>query len=173
MSLLENPLYGFIGALEGRNCEKTTSTGGEKTALSPTQCTVSQVDRNNVKIAQIILWIASPSTVLLTILRNYWVMCLVRESWARIECYIFSLLINSESSCAFHDHCSSVSSGMKRIFTTFYYCLRNFGSPLHSGNKWTIKTVDCKGRTESEEAFVRNSIDSIAFFSQSWFQMWT
>ena len=35
----------------------------KKSALSPRQCTVSQVDRNNGKIARIALWIASPSTV--------------------------------------------------------------------------------------------------------------
>ena len=52
-----------IGAFEERNCEKTTPNEEEKSALSPRQCTVSQVDRNNRKISRIALWITSSSTV--------------------------------------------------------------------------------------------------------------
>ena len=43
--------------------QKTTPNGEEKSALSPRQYTVSQVDRNNGKIARIALQIASPTTV--------------------------------------------------------------------------------------------------------------
>ena len=39
--------------IEGRNCERTTPNEEEKSALSPRQCTVSQVDRNDGKIARI------------------------------------------------------------------------------------------------------------------------
>ena len=38
-----------IGVFEGRNCQKTATNEKEKIALSPKQCTVSQVDYNNGK----------------------------------------------------------------------------------------------------------------------------
>ena len=56
-------LYGVIGAFKERNCKKMTPNEQEKSALSPKQCTASQVDRNDVKITWIALWIAFPSTV--------------------------------------------------------------------------------------------------------------
>ena len=52
---IANIIYGVIGAFEGRNCGKTTSNEEEKNALSPKQCTVSQVGYNNGKIARIAL----------------------------------------------------------------------------------------------------------------------
>ena len=44
--------------------KKATTNEKKESALSPRQCTVSQVDHNKGKIAQIALWIASPSTLL-------------------------------------------------------------------------------------------------------------
>ena len=46
-------LYVVIGAFERRNREKTTPNAEQKSALPPRQYTVSQVDHNNGKIAQI------------------------------------------------------------------------------------------------------------------------
>jgi len=40
----------------------------------------------------------------------------------------------------------------KGFFTTCYYCRRNLGSPLHSGDKTTVKEVDCKGRTKEDKS---------------------
>ena len=53
----------IIGSFESRNCEKTTAYGEEKNYVSPRQCTMSQVNKNDGKIARITFRIASSSTV--------------------------------------------------------------------------------------------------------------
>ena len=52
-------LYSIISAFEGRNCQKTATNEEEKSALSPRQCTVLQVDGNDGKTTWIAFWIAS------------------------------------------------------------------------------------------------------------------
>ena len=47
-----------IALFEGRNCQKTTTNEEGKSALSPRQLTVSQVDRNHGKTTWIALWVA-------------------------------------------------------------------------------------------------------------------
>ena len=53
----------IIDAFEGRNGKKTATNEEEKSALSPKQCTVSQVDCNDGKTTWIALWIASIPTL--------------------------------------------------------------------------------------------------------------
>ena len=54
-------IYDIIGGFEGRNCKKDPEW--RKSVLSRRQCTVSQIDCSDGKIAWIALWISSPSTV--------------------------------------------------------------------------------------------------------------
>ena len=87
-------LYGVIGAFKGWNREKTTPNEEEKSALSPRQCAVSQVNHNNGQIARIALWIASSSTVFSAsgsqlLLPVYWSKTNVpeKEIWLQWRCY--------------------------------------------------------------------------------------
>ena len=57
-------LYCIIGAFEGRNYQKTVTNKEEKSALSPRQCTVSQIDRNDGKT----IWIAHRTASIATLL---------------------------------------------------------------------------------------------------------
>ena len=57
-------VYRIIDAFEGRNRQKKTATNKEeKSALSPRQCAVSQVDRNDGKTTWTALLIASVSPI--------------------------------------------------------------------------------------------------------------